>query len=194
VYFYDKPLGKIEAALPLVTSIEMAHMAYFTTPFNYALDTKADRYTLWLVISHSMKDHPLYQFTEKPLYTNENAGFDLATAENWSGGTHLLDLGVQAMMTRADTEETVHYWLAPRSSIYKTGYIMGNSLGVIDRSYRGRVKAPVVRVDPDAKGFLANERHFQILAPGLGWIEKVQIVESLPETERGDGGFGSTGR
>lgn len=172
----------------------MAQMAYFTTPFNYALDTKAERYTLWLVISQSMKDHPLYQFIEKTLYTNENAGFDLVTAENWSAGTHLLDLGVQAMMTRADTEETVHYWLAPRSSIYKTGYIMANSLGVIDRSYRGRVKAPVVRVDPDAKGFVADERHFQILAPGLGWIEKVRIVESLPETERGEGGFGSTGK
>jgi dUTP pyrophosphatase len=71
---------------------------------------------------------------------------------------------------------------------------MGNSLGVIDRSYRGTLKAPVVRISEPAKGFMAGERHFQVMAPDLGWIDTVRIVDSLPETARGEGGFGSTGR
>ena len=169
-------------------------MSYFGNAFDYSLDAKAEKYTLYLVVDDSMKGHPLYQFKEKTFPTNENAGFDLATAENWVGETHLLDLGVKAMMKRSGTDETVHYWLAPRSSIYKTGYIMGNSLGVIDRSYRGTLKAPVVRISEPAKGFMAGERHFQVMAPDLGWIDTVRIVESLPETARGEGGFGSTGR
>jgi dUTP pyrophosphatase len=125
---------------------------------------------------------------------NTNAGFDLVTAETWMGGdVHLLDLGVRAMMVRADTGEPVHFWLAPRSSIYKTGYMMANSLGVIDASYRGVLKAPVVRVGAEWTGFQRGDRHFQICAPDLGWIETVERVSALPETVRGDGGFGSTG-
>jgi dUTP pyrophosphatase len=89
--------------------------------------------------------------------------------------------------------EPSHFWLAPRSSIYKTGYMMANSLGVIDSSYRGTLKAPVV-AGAFGPGFKAGDRHFQILAPDMGWISEVRLVSSLPETLRGEGGFGSTGR
>jgi len=101
---------------------------------------------------------------------------------------------VKAMMTRMDTGDTVHYWLAPRSSIYKTGYIMANSMGVIDRTYRGVLKAPVVPLYGKRVGFVAGDRHFQIVAPDMGWIKEVAVVDELPTTVRGEGGFGSTGR
>lgn len=125
----------------------------------------------------------------------ENAGVDLITVEDWTsslGETHLLDLGVKAMLTRKDTGEPVHYWLLPRSSIYKTGHIMANSVGVIDSSYRGTLKAPVVAITM-ASGFKAGARHFQIVAPDMGQIEEVRLVKELPSTARGAGGFGSTG-
>jgi dUTPase len=38
-----------------------------------------------------------------------------------------------------------------------------------------------------------GQRLFQIVAPDMGWIKEVKIVESLDVTGRGDGGFGSTG-
>jgi dUTPase len=171
-------------------------MSYFGSTFNYSLESKAQKYTLWVVVTEeALKKHANYDFNTKIYTDNLNAGFDLVTAESWSGkDVHLLELGVKAMMTRKDTGETVHYWLAPRSSIYKSGYIMANSMGVIDRSYRGVLKAPVVAVTDSAKGFVAGERHFQIVAPDMGWIEEVRIVSALPDTERGEGGFGSTGR
>jgi dUTPase len=129
--------------------------------------------------------------------TNENAGVDLFTAETRTGPVgqpYLLDLGAKAMMTYDDTGMPVHYWLAPRSSIFKSGHIMANSMGVIDSSYRGPLKAPVVAVKEDAVGFKAGERHFQILAPDMGYIREIKMLDSLPETVRGSGGFGSTGR
>jgi len=125
---------------------------------------------------------------------NSNAGVDLITVENWSGSHgdhHLLNLGVKAMLVKDG--EPSHFWLAPRSSIYKTGYMMANSLGVIDSSYRGTLKAPVV-AGAFGPGFKAGDRHFQILAPDMGWISEVRLVSSLPETLRGEGGFGSTGK
>ncbi len=155
-------------------------------------------YTLFLVVEDAefqKEKTPYYHFTMASRQ-NENAGFDLLTAEDWKGGdaAHLLDLGVRAMLVENETKQPVHYWLLPRSSIYKTGYMMANSAGVIDASYRGVLKAPVVRVGGDAAaGFKRGDRHFQIVAPDMGWISDIERVRALPETVRGAGGFGSTG-
>lgn len=149
-------------------------------------------YTLYLVV-----DDP----NVKNAYKNnadlsaENAGFDLVTAETRiPTGVDLINLGVRAMLVEQATGNPVHFYLYPRSSIYKTGYVMANSVGIIDKSYRGILKAPVARVLPDAKGFSMGDRHFQIIAPDMGHIRAVVLVDSLPETQRGEGGFGSTGR
>jgi dUTPase len=141
--------------------------------------------------------------------TNENAGVDLYVAQDYdhrkimeSNDATLLDLGCSARMVRVDadgSETEVHYWLCPRSSIFKTGMMMANSQGVIDRSYRGTLKALVWVVNQNAFERTFNElrfrgtRYFQIVAPDMGWIREVRVVESLNETERGSGGFGSTG-
>jgi dUTPase len=149
-------------------------------------------YSLYLVVEDT---------NVKDVYKNnadlsaENAGFDLITAETITGApTQLLNLGVRAMLVEQATGNPVHFYLYPRSSIYKTGYIMANSVGIIDKSYRGILKAPVARVLHDAKGFSMGDRHFQIIAPDMGHIREVVLVDSLPETQRGEGGFGSTGR
>jgi deoxyuridine 5'-triphosphate nucleotidohydrolase len=154
-------------------------------------------YILYLCIDWRVADHPRYQGWTVQENSKENAGYDLVTAETWCGTPgecYLLDLGVKAMLTKADTGEPVNYWLLPRSSIYKTGHIMGNSVGVIDASYRGGLKAPVIGVREGAPGFKAGERHFQIVSPDMGWISEVRQVAELPTTQRGEGGFGSTGR
>ena len=39
-----------------------------------------------------------------------------------------------------------------------------------------------------------GDRLFQIVAPDMGWIRIVRIVNSMPSTDRGEGGFGSTGK
>lgn len=134
---------------------------------------------------------------------NENAGYDLfvtvAGATGYDKLVTQLDLGTRARMVRvaADgTEEDVHYWMAPRSSIWKSGVTMANSIGIIDRSYRGLLMGSVTSVQkasPIAQ-IDAGVRLFQILAPDMGWIKEVRIVESLPATVRGEGGFGSTGK
>lgn len=149
-------------------------------------------------------------YTSKIYAENENAGIDLYISQATDlnklltiSEPTLLDLGTSARMIRVNpdgSEEEVHYWLCPRSSIFKTGLMMANSQGVIDRSYRGTLKAPVWVVsrqafvqlcdDTDLKGM----RLFQIVAPDMGWIREVRVVQELPVTRRGEGGFGSTGR
>jgi dUTP pyrophosphatase len=142
---------------------------------------------------------------------NENAGFDLFVAKDTevrSGDVAtLLDLGVKARMTKhwwscqygspVECKDTCHFWLAPRSSIWKSGVRMANSLGVIDRSYRGTLMAAVLpNTSEKPVSIQAGVRVAQILAPDMGWIRYVHIknLTELDETSRGEGGFGSTGR
>lgn len=96
------------------------------------------------------------------------------------------------------------YYLYPRSSIVKTSIRLANSVGIIDSGYRGEIMAVVDKHDTsnDWKTVLNRDckqydRLFQICAGDLKPF-RVEIVESECElscvTERGDGGFGSTGR
>ncbi len=137
--------------------------------------------------------------------SNENAGFDLFSSDTVKVeqepkfipfGIVARLLKVQAMPngTSNDWLKTdSHFWLLPRSSIYKTGLIMANSVGTIDSSYRGELKAPVWSMTGNSN-ISYGDRLFQIVAPDMGWIRNIRIVESMPSSERGIGGFGSTGK
>jgi len=130
---------------------------------------------------------------------NNNAGVDLYCVQQQhvsSDRVTLLDLGVKARMVRNDTNEIVHFWLAPRSSIWKSDVRQANSMGVIDRSYRGVLMGAVIANDTGKNVVIDyRTRLFQVLAPDMGWIKKVIIMplSELDETSRGEGGFGSTG-
>ena len=81
----------------------------------------------------------------------------------------------------------------PRSSVYKTGMVLSNCVGTIDENYTGEVSAVFYHVMPNMPRYKVGDRVCQIK---LGWTEQVKFVEvdSLNETDRGDGGYGSTGR
>jgi hypothetical protein len=91
-------------------------------------------------------------------------------------------------------EQEVHYYLVPRSSICKSPLIMANSVGIIDKTYRGPIKAPVKNLSSTPYSVTEGTRLFQIIAPNMGHISEVRLVQSLDETARGEGGFGSTGQ
>ena len=80
----------------------------------------------------------------------------------------------------------------PRSSVHSSGVRLANSVGVIDSGYRGPVKA-VFDVKPD-ETYMYNvgDRFAQIMILPYPDVE-FEEVEELSSTERGEGGFGSTG-
>jgi len=131
----------------------------------------------------------------------DNAGYDLKVVHDYIpiDKASLLHLGVKGRMLKLTTtddvciEEDSHYTLEPRSSIYKTGYMMANSRGIIDKTYRGELMAPIVSVSSEQSCLEKGIRLFQIIAPALGHIAEVVYVDSLPASVRGEGGFGSTG-
>ena len=147
------------------------------------------------------------QFYPLALYnrSDDNAGFDLHCSVDTFVGTTTtfipFEITVRLVkveaMPNGESNEYLktdsHFWLVPRSSIYKTGLMMANSVGVIDKSYRGELKAPVWSMTGETK-VQCGDRLFQIVAPDMGWIRHVRTVDVLPNTVRGQSGFGSSGK
>ena len=80
----------------------------------------------------------------------------------------------------------------PRSSVWKTGMVLCNSCGTVDRGYTGEVCAFFYHVMPDMPKYEPGDRVAQMKIGFTVPIEFVE-VEELDDTERGDGGFGSSG-
>ncbi len=89
------------------------------------------------------------------------------------------------------------FWLAPRSSISKTSWRLANSLGLIDATYRGVIKAALNSTVGEALNpmSLHGMRLVQIVRADLCPWDSVMVVKELPGpgTLRLEGGFGSTG-
>lgn len=81
----------------------------------------------------------------------------------------------------------------PRSSVWKTGMVMTNSIGTIDEGYTNEICAIFYHVLPNMPRYQIGDRVCQIkigLTPKIDFIE----VDELEERERGLKGIGSTGR
>ena len=83
----------------------------------------------------------------------------------------------------------------PRSGrALKEGLGVANAPGTIDAGYRGEVKVILVNLDPNAPIYITRgEKIAQLVVQRVETAELVE-VEDLPPSERGEGGFGSTGR
>jgi dUTP pyrophosphatase len=86
------------------------------------------------------------------------------------------------------------YWVAvaPRSSISNSGLVLCNSLGIIDPSYTGEIKLRFYKADEDYTLPGLGDRVAQVIIMKLHNAE-LESVDSLEVTDRGDGGFGSSG-
>lgn len=106
-----------------------------------------------------------------------------------------LPLNIHCSMYRPDGTPQAYY-LYPRSSIIKTPLRLSNSVGIIDRGYRGVITAVVDKIGGEEEFRLEKlNRYFQICHPTLEpfHVEIVHSKEELGLTERNEGGFGSTG-
>ena len=148
-----------------------------------------------------------------------NSGFDLfvpsETVFDKDFATKFVDLKIKTEMLYCDKnmqvtlemdngyQESVSgasyscgYYVYPRSSISKTPLMLANHVGIIDSGYRGNLIAAIRKLPNDQPTYLVEKhtRLFQICHPTLCPIFVVLVPESeLNSSERGEGGFGSTG-
>jgi len=130
-----------------------------------------------------------------------DAGFDLYFPGDIlvpAQSTMIIDLKVQCEGISGSgsivgsTSHNVCYYLHCRSSISKTPLRLANSVGIIDAGYRGNLKVAVDNSSSEDYQIQKGQRLFQITGRYLEPID-AHIVEDLSSSDRGNGGFGSTG-
>ena len=120
-----------------------------------------------------------------------DCGFDLtATSVSVENGVSTYGTGLSI-----EIPEGFVGLLFPRSSIYKTNLIQSNSVGVIDSSYRGEIMVKFYNYKAFALGGAYNvgDRIAQLTIIPYPEIE-FEEVQELETSERGEGGFGSSGK
>jgi len=135
-----------------------------------------------------------------------DSGFDLIVPENtfFDDPLHpkFIDMKVKAEMVYCDVANDAitpaAFYLYPRSSLSKTELMMANHVGIIDSGYRGSIIGAFRWLQYDESqsryGVEAGNRLVQICHPTLCPIYVLTADEStLSGSERGAGGFGSTG-
>ena len=100
---------------------------------------------------------------------------------------HYFDTGISV-----EPPNGYYFELVGRSSIAKTGWMLANNIGIIDASYRGTIIVPLIKVNPEANELELPKKLVQIIPRQLILMNGVE-VQTLDNTSRGDGGFGSSG-
>ena len=89
--------------------------------------------------------------------------------------------------------EAVAYLYARSGLGVKHGVCLSNGVGVVDSDYRGEISVGLVNLGPEDYTIMPGERIAQmVFAPVIR--AELSEREDLPQTDRGQGGFGSTGR
>jgi dUTP pyrophosphatase len=84
--------------------------------------------------------------------------------------------------------------LFPRSSVSKTNLSLANSVGVIDSGYRGQIMCVFNKVNnPMLSSYNVGDKIAQLVIVACPQFIVKEVTE-LSDTERGEGGFGSTGK
>lgn len=118
-----------------------------------------------------------------------DAGMDLTCiSESWNEDNSMVTYDTGLAMEIPEGHVGL---LFPRSSVSKTSLVLANSVGVIDSGYRGPIMFKF-RYPEEGMVYDVGDRVGQIIILPYPQVE-FEEVEELSNTERGEGGFGSTG-
>lgn len=119
-----------------------------------------------------------------------DVGYDLTVIKKHkqlNSTTALYDTGIQIQVPFGYYTEIV-----PRSSLSKSGYMLSNSMGIIDNSYTGNLYVALTKVAPEVPDIEFPFKCCQLILKQQHFMNINTQYDELGETHRKDGGFGST--
>lgn len=122
--------------------------------------------------------------------TEQAAGYDI-----FCNGYYILKPNARALIGTGFAMAIPHGKVAliwPRSGL-AAKFAINTLAGVVDSDYRGEVMVSLFNHGDEMVEFKPGDRIAQMLVQDV-YQRDVMIVDELPDTERGNGGFGSTGR
>lgn len=104
-------------------------------------------------------------------------------------------LGFALQIEKGEWDYPERYKIAvyPRSSIYKTGMILSNGVGIVDEGYTGEISAVFYHVMPNLPRYRVGDRVCQIAVEDRLANQCPQELDELKVMDRGANGYGSTG-
>ena len=148
------------------------------------------------ICSNGIVTQPLYEEQIKKGNSKKDSGIDLfcpKTVQIQSGEIKLIDMEVKCAVYK-NGEPCPYYMYSRSSTPIKYGLILGNSVGIIDCGYRGNLMASFYNTKKEPVTISQGTRLVQICMPNLSYDFTRKLVDKLDSTERGEGGFGSTGK
>ena len=132
---------------------------------------------------------------ELPAYaTASSAGLDLKAALDQTVTLRPLERKIIGTGLKIALPEGYEAQVRPRSGLAaKHGLTVLNAPGTIDADYRGEIGVILVNLSNEAVEINPGERIAQLVVAQYTQVDW-QVVESLDSTDRGEGGFGSTGK
>lgn len=127
--------------------------------------------------------------------TEGSAGMDLYACidEPVTIAPHEIRLIPTGIAIALESPDYVAYLYARSGLAIKHGIAPANCVGVIDSDYRGEVCAGLLNTTEKEFTIMPDERIAQlVIAPVI--LPEIEVVDELDDTDRGAGGFGSTGR
>lgn len=152
--------------------------------------TNSQRVQLRILDPRIGRDYPLPQYA-----TEGSAGVDLramleAAVELKPGDTHLVPSGIAVYLANPGYAAIV----LPRSGLgHKHGIVLGNLVGLIDSDYQGQLFVSVWNRGQTNFTINPGERIAQLVVVPVAQVQ-FDVVDEFAATQRGDGGFGSSGR
>lgn len=147
--------------------------------------------TLYLYVENDELKNKYRNYLETR--NTEDSGFDLFNPQTMElNETTKVNFNIKCAMMD-ETNKSLPYYLYMRSSLSKTNIRLANSVGIIDKGYRGDICAYFDVIKPDV--LEAYQRPVQICSNNLDWfdVKMVDNFEPFTYTLRGEHGFGSTG-
>lgn len=131
---------------------------------DYCLPYRAHDYDAGLDLRNAGKDVKIYPYDSAIIYT----GVKVEIPKNHTG------------------------MIVPRSSLGARGLALKNTIGIIDSEYRGEIKVYLQNKGSEPIDIKQYDRFVQLLIIPIV-VPTVEIVDSVSNTKRGTGGFGSSG-
>ena len=126
--------------------------------------------------------------------TQGAAGMDLCAAINEPVLLKPFERKLIPTGLKIELEHGYEAQIRPRSGLsIKYGITLVNCIGTIDEDYRGEILIPIINLSQEEYSILPNERIAQMVIAKYEQAE-IEIVSELTQTQRGKGGFGSTGK
>lgn len=188
-YVFSNLFNLVQLTYTNVNVIDLVGMIYKNRIY-----IKEKTYADFLTLLNN--ERPLLKYTKisdqaiTPTKANfSDAGYDISTigiAKVLNASTTLYHTGI-----KLDIPVGYYVELVPRSSISKSGYMLANSIGIIDCSYKGELLVALTK-QADCGDIIFPFKCCQIIMKKQIFADMQEVEDVSTKTNRSEGGFGST--